>query len=329
MFTSSRCAVSRFTFSRFASSGLASRRPASRRRALAVAGATAALALAVSACGSSGGSSSMPGMDHATGSSASSSSGTSMGDMPGMGHGASGNGGLSDTRDGYRLVSKDRRLPAGTRAAYRFTVIGPDGKPVTGFALDQTERMHFYAVRSDLTGFQHLHPVMAADGTWTAEPASLAPGSWRVFASFTPDAGAGKGKDLVLSRGLTVPGRTAKPAPLPAPATSARADGYTVTVKGELTAGTARPLTVSVSRGGKPVTDLQPYLGTYAHLTAFHEGDLAFAHLHPAAAEVTGDRGGPDLSFHAELPTSGDWRLFLQFRTGGKLHTTAVTLRAG
>ena len=27
-----------------------------------------------------------------------------------------------------------------------------------------------------------------------------------------------------------------------------------------------------------------PYLDTYAHLTAFHEGDLAFAHLHPHGA---------------------------------------------
>ncbi|HZE01023.1 MAG TPA: hypothetical protein VE155_04575 [Pseudonocardiaceae bacterium] len=35
--------------------------------------------------------------------------------------------------------------------------------------------------------------------------------------------------------------------------------------------------------GPLPVTDLQPYLDTYAHLTAFHGGDLAFADLHPTA----------------------------------------------
>ncbi|MFD0502698.1 hypothetical protein ACFQ0G_06690 [Streptomyces chiangmaiensis] len=87
----------------------------------------------------------------------------------------------------------------------------------------------------------------------------------------------------------------------------------------------AHPLTVHVSKDGKPVTDLQPYLGTYAHLTAFHQGDQTFAHLHPTT-EVDGDNGGPDLSFHAQLPTSGSWRLFLQFRTGGTLHTAALTL---
>ncbi|MGV9242332.1 hypothetical protein [Streptomyces sp. NPDC003710] len=44
---------------------------------------------------------------------------------------------------------------------------------------------------------------------------------------------------------------------------------------------------------------------------------------------MTGDHGGPDLYFHAELPTSGNWRLFLQFQTGGTLHTAALTLHVG
>ncbi|MGW2410073.1 hypothetical protein ACWCXK_36985 [Streptomyces sp. NPDC001739] len=300
-----------------------------RRRGLAATVAAAALALTLAACGSSSSdSSSMPGMDHGGKSSASASPSASqaMDDMPGMDHMASGNG-LSDTRDGYRLISKGATLPSGKQTAYRFTVTGPDGRPVTGFALDQTKRMHFYAIRSDLTGFQHIHPSMAADGTWSANLSSLAPGSWRLFASFTPDAGPGKGKDFVLSRTVTVPGNATKTL-LPAPATSTQADGYTVTVKGEPMAGMAHPLTVSIAKDGKPVTDLEPYLDTYAHLTAFHEGDAAFAHLHPTT-KVTGDNGGPDLSFHAELPTSGNWRLFLQFQTGGKLHTAALTLRVG
>ncbi|MFE7168216.1 hypothetical protein [Streptomyces sp. NPDC057616] len=302
-------------------------RSATRRRSLAAAGAATALALALTACGSSDdSSSSMPGMDHGAKSSASPSTSQAMGDMPGMEHAATGNG-LSATQDGYRLSAKDSTLPSGEPTAYRFAVTGPDGKAVTRFALDQTKRMHFYAIRSDLTGFQHLHPAMAADGTWTAGLASLAPGSWRVFASFTPAAGSGKGQDFVLSRTVSVPGSAAKN-PLPAPARSTQVDGYTVTVKGEPMAGMAHPLTVSVAKDGKPVTDLQPYLDTYAHLTAFHEGDAAFAHLHPTT-KVTGDHGGPDLAFHAELPTPGNWRLFLQFRTGGTLHTAALTLRAG
>ncbi|MFG2795204.1 hypothetical protein [Streptomyces pseudovenezuelae] len=299
-----------------------------RRSAIAATGVTTALALTLAACGSSSDTSSMPGMDHGRTSSASSpsSASPSMADMPGMDHMASGNG-LSDSQNGYRLTAEDTALPSGKQTAYRFTVTGPGGKPLTDFALDQTKRMHFYAIRSDLTGFQHVHPTMATDGTWNADLSALTPGSWRMFASFTPNTGTGKGDDFVLSRTVTVPGNSAK-TPLPAPATSTQADGYTVTVKGEPMAGMAHPLTVSIAKNGRPVTDLEPYLDTYAHLTAFHEGDAAFAHLHPTT-KVTGDNGGPDLSFHAELPTSGNWRLYLQFQTGGKLHTAALTLRVG
>ncbi|MER6474191.1 hypothetical protein [Streptomyces collinus] len=309
----------------------ASTRPTPRNRALATACLAAALTLTLAACGSTGGpshDSSTRGTHHGgtPAATAPAGHGSAMSGMPGMGTSAGGDG-LADSADGYRLTGPDATLPAGRTAPYRFTITGPDGKPVTRFAPEQTKRMHFYAIRSDLTGFQHLHPTMAADGTWTAEPAPLAPGSWRVFASFTPGGGSGGGKDLVLSRAVTVPGEATTTA-LPPAAHSTRVDGYTVTVSGEPMAGMAHPLTARVTKGGEPVTDLQPYLDTYAHLTAFHRGDAAFAHLHPTTP-VHGEHGGPELSFHAELPTAGDWRLFLQFRTGGRLHTAALTLRVG
>ncbi|MGW2423337.1 hypothetical protein ACWC0C_29505 [Streptomyces sp. NPDC001709] len=305
------------------------------RRALAAAAATAALTLTLAACGSGSGSdsgngrghghgSAMGGMDHsATPSASASASSDDMGSMPGMGSASTGNG-LADTKDGYRMTSTAATLPAGKTTDYRFTITGSDGKPVTAFTVDQTKRMHFYAIRSDLTGFQHVHPTMARNGIWTVPLAALQPGTWRLYASFTPGSGSGKGKGLVLSRTAKVPGM-AMTSPLPQASGTATVDGYGVTVQGDPMAGMAHQLTATVTKNGKPVTDLQPYLDTYAHLTAFHQGDLAFAHLHPET-KVNGDHGGPTLTFHAEFAQSGDWRLFLQFRTGGRLHTAAVTL---
>lgn len=312
------------TVSSFCTSASPTFRRTTCRRALRATATAAVLTLALAACGSSGKSSSMPGMDHGGASSASKGAMPSVSPMPGMDHLGTSGTGLADVQDGYRLTSPDTTLAAAKRSRYRFTITGPDGKPVTDFALSQTKRMHFYAIRSDLTGFQHLHPTMAADGTWTADLAALSPGAWRLFASFSPRTGSGNGRDFVLSRTATVPG-TATGIPLPAAATLAQVDGYTVTVQGEPMAGMAHPLTATFTRNGKPVTDLQPYLASYAHLTAFHEGDAAFAHLHPTT-EVTGHGGGPELAFHAELPSSGNWRLFLQFQTGGTLHTAALTL---
>ncbi|WBO65685.1 hypothetical protein [Streptomyces camelliae] len=243
--------------------------------------------------------------------------------MPSMSGMPAGNG-LAAQQDGYTLASHTTTLPSGTTATYRFTITAPGGRPLTDFAVNQTKQLHFYAIRSDLTGFQHVHPTMAAGGTWTARLSALEPGMWRLFTQFTPADGPGKGQDLVLSRTVTVPGPASTTA-LPAPSSSTTVDGYALTVRGHLKAGTTSPLTVTVRKSSMPVTDLQPYLDTYAHLTAFRQGDLAFAHLHPQN-KVTGGHGGPTLDFMADLPASGNWRLFLQFQTAGTLHTASITL---
>ncbi len=251
--------------------------------------------------------------------------------MPGMDAGDMATGdGLSATASGFTLSAATTSLPAGTARSYTFQIHGADRTPVTTFAEDQTKLMHFYLIRSDLTGFQHIHPTMAADGTWTAPVAGLPPGTYRAYASFIAKDTAGKQTPLVLSDRLTVPG-TAATAPLPAAAATTQVDGYTLTLgdsSGGLKANMTHPVTVAVSRDGQPVADLQPYLDTYAHLTAFHDGDLAFAHLHPQG-HADGDHGGPTITFAAMLPRTGNWRLFLQFQAGGTLHTATFTLTVG
>jgi hypothetical protein len=247
--------------------------------------------------------------------------------MPGMNDEMPAGDGLAPTVAGLTLRLIDQRPPAGRPTTLRFQITGNDGRPVTTFAPDQTKLMHFYLIRSDLTGFQHLHPEMSTDGTWTTAVAALQPGTWRAYASFNAIDGAGKSTTAVLGEQVTVPG-TATAVPLPAPAASAEVDGYTLTVTGQPMANMRHELTVNVTKGGRPVTDLQPYLSTYAHLTAFHEGDLAFAHLHPHGT-AAGDHGGPTLTFEAMLPRPGRWRLYLRFQTAGTLHTGSLVLAVG
>ena len=236
--------------------------------------------------------------------------------------------GLTAESSGFRFVPTATSLVPGLASPFAFRITDTDGKAVTAFEPDQTKLMHFYLIRSDLTGFQHVHPTLSAEGTWTAPLAAVGPGSYRAYVSFTARDSAGRPVALVLSHPLTAPGAAAT-APLPAASTTTQVDGYTLTLAGgQVIAGRSQDLTVTVSRNGQPVTDLQPYLDTYAHLSAFHAGDLGFAHLHPHGT-VQGDHGGPALTFKAMLPRPGPWRLFLQFQTGGVLHTAAVTIAAG
>jgi hypothetical protein len=258
----------------------------------------------------------MSGMNMPTGASSSGMSGMNM--PSGIG--------LDATVNGYTLSTVQATAMSGMSMPVTFTITN-NGKPVTKFDAEQTKLMHFYLIRSDLSGFQHLHPTMAADGTWTVTPSEVSAGTYRVYVQFVPHADASDGA-LVLSREFSVAGANAtKSAALPAPSTTTTVDGYTVSLTGTPMAGTEVPLTIMITRDGKAVTDLQPYLDTYAHVTAIHAGDLAFAHLHPSGT-ANGNHGGPSLTVNADLAESGIYRVFIQFQTAGTLHTAAVTITA-
>ncbi|MEV6492826.1 hypothetical protein AB0M20_30025 [Actinoplanes sp. NPDC051633] len=74
-----------------------------------------------------------------------------------------------------------------------------------------------------------------------------------------------------------------------------------------------------MSKDGKPVTDLQPYLGAYGHLVALRHGDLAYLHVHPDGTPGDGrTAAGPGIIFHADVPSAGAYRLYLDFQHAGR-----------
>jgi len=109
----------------------------------------------------------------------------------------------------------------------------------------------------------------------------------------------------------------------------APANGYEVTLTGTPFPGRATPLTLTVSKDGRPVRDLQPYLGAYGHLVALRSGDLAYLHVHPTGEPGDGaTTPGPRVSFAATAPSAGAYRLFFDFRHEGKVRTAAFTVHA-
>ncbi|MER7080055.1 hypothetical protein SAMN02982929_02046 [Saccharopolyspora kobensis] len=227
--------------------------------------------------------------------------------------------GLQISKDGYTFAPETARLDAGGTADYRFRILGPDGAAVTSLAEVHGKRIHLIAVRRDLTGFWHLHPVESGDGTWTVPLELAEAGQYRVFIDFQPDGAAG----LTLGADLAVAGDF-QPRPVPDVAAVSEVDGYEVVLDGELQAGQAHRLALTVHRDGVPVTDLEPYLGAYGHLVALRLGDLAYLHVHPE--EATGP--GPEIGFHAAVPGPGTYRLFLDFKHAGKVRTAQFTVVA-
>lgn len=221
--------------------------------------------------------------------------------------------GLAVADDGLRLELADPELRRGATEPLRFRIVDEQGDAVRDFDVTHTRRMHLIVARRDLTGFQHLHPRMAADGTWTTDLRLDAAGSYRVFADFSRDD-----LPVTLANDLRVDGAADLRA-LPAPSTTAVSDGgYDVRLDaGAARAGTEADLRFTVTKAGEPVRT-EPYLGAGGHLVALREGDLAFLHVHPT-------EHGAGIGFEATFPTTGAYRLFLQFQVAGEVQTVAFT----
>ena len=234
-------------------------------------------------------------------------------------------GGLQISDGGYTLDVKTASLQAGKRADLRFAIVrNTTGRQLTRYDREHDKELHLIVASRDLTEYRHLHPTRAADGTWSTPVDLPKAGGYRVFADFKPKGG----EALTLGADLAVAGAY-EPKELPAHNTTARTGGYEVRLGGDLTPGTSGELTFTVTRNGKPVRDLQPYLGAYGHLVALRSGDLAYLHVHPNGEPGDGKtRPGPGVVFTATAPSPGAYRLFLDFKHQGTVHTAAFTLPA-
>ncbi|MEJ3750350.1 hypothetical protein WEI85_44725 [Actinomycetes bacterium KLBMP 9797] len=241
-------------------------------------------------------------------------------------HGAAAHGdGLSDSRDGYTLAPvalPDRR---GAAVPLAFRIIGPDGKPTTAYEAAQSEPLHLYVLREDLSFYQHLHPTLV-DGTWTAAVHVPDGGVYRLYTEFVPKGRAG-GQPTVLGAPFVVAGDT-RYAPIPAPAATVRVGGFAVSrLDGTADTPAGRPgvlrFQVRDARGA-PVTALEPYLGTYAHASVFDTAQR-LAHLHPTNTTAPGDGV---LTFQTQFAERGRHRVFLQFKAAGTVHQAAFTVIA-
>ncbi|MGZ5404168.1 MAG: hypothetical protein ACXWDL_05925, partial [Nocardioides sp.] len=181
-------------------------------------------------------------------------------------------GGLQVSDQGYtlRLLS----APDATRdRPLRFEVLGPDGYRVQVYDVVHARPLHLVVVNRDLSGYDHVHPELSDDGVWSID-LDPSPGTTRLIADFTPR----EGPALLLGTDLAV-GGDYEPARPTRVSRQATVGDYDVSLTGDLVPGESSPVTLTVTRDGEPVTDLQPHLGAFGHLVVLREGDLAYLHV--------------------------------------------------
>ena len=91
-----------------------------------------------------------------------------------------------------------------------------------------------------------------------------------------------------------------------------------------------------MTKGGKPVTNIDNYLGALGHMVVISEDKEEFLHAHPedhahAAAPSGSDQGhssvtapatkGPDVGFMTLFPKAGKYKVWAQFNIDGRVRT--------
>lgn len=234
--------------------------------------------------------------------------------------------GLALGLNGYVLSPVEAPASVGETGELNFQIQDASGIPVTEYSTEHDKDLHLIVARSDGSQFRHVHPVLEeSTGTWSLPWEWSEAGSYRVYADFTPAGDDAAG--LTLTRTVQVAGEFTPVEPRPT--IVAEVDGFTVSLEGDLVAGSASDLVLTVMRDGEPVTALEPYLGAFGHLVALREGDLAYLHVHAEGEEPSaGETSGPEIAFAAEAPTAGRYLLYLDFQVDGQVHTAEFVVDA-
>ncbi|WP_416902311.1 hypothetical protein [Micromonospora echinospora] len=228
-------------------------------------------------------------------------------------------GGLAVTAAGYTLAPLGVTFTAGRAGEFRFQIQEAGQRPVTRFAIVHDKPMHLIVVRRDLAGFQHLHPTMGADGTWSIPLTLPEPGIWRAYADFSTITADNVQTPVTLGVDLVVPGAYT-PRELPPPARTSTVDRFTVDFQGDPRIGVNAPMAFRV-RVGDSTPTLERYLGAYGHLVVLREGDLGYLHVHPET-----ELAGNAVMFRLTVPGPGRYRFYLDFQVAGEVHTAEYTV---
>ena len=261
-----------------------------------------------------------------------------------------------DVRD-YRLDF--RTLPALVRpkqqAMFHFRIFHPGtGEPIKKFEAVHEKQYHLFVISQDMEHFQHIHPEEQPDGTWNIAVTLPKAGYYKILSDFLPSGGSSQ----FIARPLVTAGYVGDLAAdsarlVPDTMPTKTVDDMAATISYDPTTfgpGVYVHMTYRLTdkTTGRPITDLQTYLGAFGHTLIMSEDMVDYVHSHPLdilakpdddggapqfviapGADLEKLRGGPDVTFEGLMPKAGRYRAWTQFRRHDKVHTFAFTFDVG
>ncbi len=195
-----------------------------------------------------------------------------------------------------------------------------NGKPLTVEELKvvHTEKVHLFIADESLNDYHHVHPrPTGVPGEFTVPFTPHSANNYQAWVELTPLGG----KEHIVKAEIEQPKRPHVPTTITINNMAKHDDLKIVWEPTEpLIAGKDAMIRVNITKDGKPITDLEPLLGAYAHLAGFSGDGSAMVHCHPLGEEPkkASDRGTGELMFHITPKSAGPTKFYLQFQRGGE-----------
>ena len=234
------------------------------------------------------------------------------------------------------LETEPSKITAGTPVTITVRMKDPEGRPLQGLAVSHERILHVLIIGHDMRSFAHIHPEDAGPITGDMMKQAAFPlhytysksGEYLVGVDFF----AG---DEFYSKtfSLSVPGKPAMGRPVIDFSTRKNFGEYRVTFAASpmnIKAGEEASLQYTIEKDGKPVTDLNPYLGAAMHLAVVSDDLKQYIHAHgtvPGEPHAHHDHMhakppkmfGPEIESDVVFPTKGIYTVFSQVKHGDKV----------
>ena len=212
------------------------------------------------------------------------------------------------------------------------------------FIPDHGHPMHLFVVSPELDRLWHLHPRESATATFEHQLPEVPAGRYELFADLVHATGVSETVTATIEtgglKGATLSGDDSA---WSADAAQNPGDGARIVWVRDDSALVARRLTLFTFRvddaNGRPVQDLELYMGMPGHAVFFRRDRRVFAHVHPSgsapmaamniampsATEHAGHATAPPstVSFPYGFPEPGAYRIFVQVKRAGRVITGA------
>ncbi|PCH68455.1 MAG: hypothetical protein COC01_03700 [Bacteroidetes bacterium] len=247
---------------------------------------------------------------------------------------------LSNKNYQMSFHSDPDKLEAGKSAKFYFKPIDKDDEgALVPIDVVHEKKIHMMVFSSDLAYFEHIHPEYTASGDYIIEIIAendnyakgrglketkfIEGGEYIMYMDYTPTGASNQVEKIPI----TVSGNERTHVPLGEQRLVWEDNGYIVTLGAdkEFTINTSIQLHVNITKDGKPVANLDNYLGALAHMAVLSEDMEEYLHVHPMDSKTT----GPDIYLHTNFPKESKYKVFMQFNHEEIIHTTNFVLDVG